>query len=171
MRRSRASLRVIRRNNQVVPWSEHKVEIAVRKTFLSLQRDSAPAVAITRAVSERVHSSKQSFIHIEEIQDIVQEELMKAGHYKVAEAYILIAPNGRSVVIWAIETAPAVGRRVEAPSAAGSGASMMVVKKADGSNHFWDGIDLRKRIEFARIGLDLCLSNERDRGGTAPLGV
>jgi ribonucleoside-diphosphate reductase alpha chain len=45
-----SSLRVIRRNNQVVPWSEHKVEIAVRKTFLSLQRDSAPAVAITRAV-------------------------------------------------------------------------------------------------------------------------
>jgi len=25
---------------------------------------------------------------------------------------------------------------------------------------FWDGADLRKRIEFARIGLDLCLNNE-----------
>ena len=77
-----ATLRVIRRNNQVVPWSEQKVEIAVRKTFLSLQRDSAPAVAITKAVSERVHSSKQAFVHIEEIQDIVEEELMKSGHYK-----------------------------------------------------------------------------------------
>ncbi len=86
---AQSTLRVIRRNNQVVPWSEQKVEIAVRKTFLSLQRDSAPAVAITKAVSERVHSSKQSFVHIEEIQDMVQEELMKAGHYKVAEAYIL----------------------------------------------------------------------------------
>jgi ribonucleoside-diphosphate reductase alpha chain len=48
-----STLRVIRRNNQVVPWSEHKVEIAVRKTFLSLQRDSAPAVAIAKAVTER----------------------------------------------------------------------------------------------------------------------
>ena len=84
-----STLRVIRRNNHVVPWSEQKVEIAVRKTFLSLQRDSAPAVALTRAVSERVHSSKQSFVHIEEIQDMVQEELMKSGHFKVAEAYIL----------------------------------------------------------------------------------
>jgi hypothetical protein len=37
---------------------------------------------------------------------------------------------------------------------------MIVVKKADGSNIFWDGADLRKRIEFARIGLDLCLSND-----------
>src|ERR1043165_1046422 len=84
-----STLRVIRRNNQVVPWSEHKVEIAVRKTFLSLQRDSAPAIAITKAVAERVHASKQSFVHIEEIQDMVQEEIMKAGHYKVAAAYIL----------------------------------------------------------------------------------
>src|SRR6185295_1626862 len=74
-----STLRVIRRNNQVVPWSDHKIEIAVRKTFLSLQRDSAPAVAITKAVAARVHSSKQSFVHIEEIQDIVEEEIMKAG--------------------------------------------------------------------------------------------
>jgi ribonucleoside-diphosphate reductase alpha chain len=86
---AQSTLRVIRRNNQVVPWSDQKVEIAVRKTFLSLQRDSAPAVAITKAVTERVHASKQSFVHIEEIQDFVQEELMKAGHFKVAEAYIL----------------------------------------------------------------------------------
>jgi ribonucleoside-diphosphate reductase alpha chain len=81
---AQSTLRVIRRNNKVVPWSDQKVEIAVRKTFLSLQRDSAPAVAITKAVTERVHSSKQSFVHIEEIQDMVQEELMKAGHFKVA---------------------------------------------------------------------------------------
>ncbi len=61
-----STLRVIRRNNHVVPWSEQKVEIAVRKTFLSLQRDSAPAVAITKEVSARVHFSKQSLslIHI-----------------------------------------------------------------------------------------------------------
>src|SRR4051812_264406 len=92
-----STLRVIRRNNQVVPWSEHKVEIAVRKTFLSLQRDSAPAIGITKTVAERAHSSKQSFIHIEEIQDMVQEELMKGGHFKVAEAYILFRAQ-RAVV-------------------------------------------------------------------------
>src|SRR5690606_22180324 len=79
-----SNLGVIRRNNHAVPWSEQKVEIAVRKTFLSHERDSAPAVAITKAVSARAHATKQSFIHIEEIQDMVEEELMKAGHFKVA---------------------------------------------------------------------------------------
>jgi len=152
-----STLRVIRRNNHVVPWSEQKVEIAVRKTFLSLQRDSAPAVAITKAVSERVHSSKQSFVHIEEIQDMVQEELMKSGHFKVAEAYILFRAE-RSA-------SREAGTESEAPFAASTTApaagqeTMILVKRANGENSFWDGADLRKRIEFARIGLDLCLSN------------
>ena len=153
-----STLRVIRRNNHVVPWSEQKVEIAVRKTFLSLQRDSAPAVALTRAVSARVHSSKQSFVHIEEIQDMVQEELMKSGHFKVAEAYILFraeraasrdAGTDSEVPFAAAATAPAAGQE-----------TMILVKRASGENAFWDGADLRKRIEFARIGLDLCLSND-----------
>ena len=153
-----STLRVIRRNNHVVPWSEQKVEIAVRKTFLSLQRDSAPAVALTRAVSERVHSSKQSFVHIEEIQDMVQEELMKSGHFKVAEAYILFraeraasrdAGTDSEATFASAATAPAAGQE-----------TMIVVKSATGENTFWDGADLRKRIEFARIGLDLCLSND-----------
>ena len=152
-----SSLRVIRRNNHVVPWSEQKVEIAVRKTFLSLQRDSAPAVALTRAVSERVHSSKQSFVHIEEIQDMVQEELMKSGHFKVAEAYILFRAERAA--------SRDAGTDSETPSASATPAAagqetMILVKRANGENSFWDGADLRKRIEFARIGLDLCLSNE-----------
>ncbi|MCX6955940.1 MAG: ribonucleoside-diphosphate reductase subunit alpha [Verrucomicrobia bacterium] len=151
-----STLRVIRRNNHVVPWSEQKVEIAVRKTFLSLQRDSAPAVAITRAVSERVHSSKQSFVHIEEIQDMVQEELMKSGHFKVAEAYILFRAQ-RAISRDAGDT-DAVAAET-APAAAGQ-ETMILVKRANGENTFWDGADLRKRIEFARIGLDLCLSND-----------
>jgi len=156
-----SSLRVIRRNNHVVPWSEHKVEIAVRKTFLSLQRDSAPAIAITRSVSERVHSSKQSFVHIEEIQDMVQEELMKSGHFKVAEAYILFRAQRAAARDMGIDAPADSTAPFETETAAVPGqASMIVVKKADGTNVFWDGADLRKRIEFARIGLDLHLSND-----------
>ena len=156
---AQSTLRVIRRNNQVVPWSDQKVEIAVRKTFLSLQRDSAPAVALTKAVSERVHSSKQSFVHIEEIQDMVQEELMKSGHFKVAEAYILFRAQRSAARDAGIDTpseAPFAPASADAPAQS----AMIVVKKADGENVFWDGADLRKRIEFAQIGLDLCLSTD-----------
>jgi ribonucleoside-diphosphate reductase alpha chain len=34
----------------------------------------------------------------------------------------------------------------------------LLVRRA--SSHFWDGADLRQRIQFARIGLDLSVSND-----------
>jgi ribonucleoside-diphosphate reductase alpha chain len=153
-----STLRVIRRNNQVVPWSEQKVEIAVRKTFLSLERDSAPAVAITKAVSARAHGAKQSFVHIEEIQDMVEEELMKAGHYKVAKAYIQFRERAAAVRQHAPEEAAEA--TTDQPATPAGQETLIMVKKPDGSNVFWDGADLKRRIEFARIGLDLHLSND-----------
>jgi ribonucleoside-diphosphate reductase alpha chain len=152
---AQSSIRVIRRNGQVVPWNDSKVEIAVRKTFLSLARDSAPAVGIALSVSQRVLASNQAFVRIEEVQDIVQEELMKAKHYKVAEAYILFRAersaaraNGTSDLVPAAEQAHA-GQE-----------TMVVVKRPDGNTILWDGADLRRRIEFARTGLELCLTND-----------
>jgi ribonucleoside-diphosphate reductase alpha chain len=153
---AQSAVRVIRRNSQIVPWNDHKVEIAVRKTFLSLARDSAPAVAIAKAVSERVHASSQAFVRIEEVQDIVQEELMKAGHFKVAEAYILFRAE-RAV---ARENGDTGIAETGADKAAANQETLVVVKKANGETVFWDGTDLRKRIEFAMTGLDLCLSSE-----------
>ncbi len=157
---AQSALRVIRRNNQVVPWNDQKIEIAIRKTFLSLQRDSAPAIAITKAVTERVHASKQSFVHIEEVQDMVQEELMKAGHYKVAAAYILFRAERAAAREAGLNTADDASANASTAAEAPVQGTMIVVKKNDDTNIFWDGADLRKRIEFGRIGLDLCLSND-----------
>ncbi len=152
------TVRLIRRNHQVVPWNGAKIEIAIRKAFLSLQKDPAPATAITRAVAERAAAVKQAFLHIEEVQDMVQEELMKAGHYKVAEDYILYRAHRHN----AREAAIAAGI-VEQPAtpAAPQQPTMVVVAKADGTTELWNGLDLKKRIEFASIGLDLCLTADQ----------
>lgn len=147
------TIRVIRRNKQVVPYIPQKIELAVAKAFLSLQRDSRPAASITDAVSTRVLCSKQAFVHIEEVQDIVQEELMKAGHYKVAEAYILYR-SARNEARIADDMADGKTPPASQPT-------MIVVKKADGTTTLWDREDLRLRIEFASIGLELCLTTEQ----------
>ena len=81
--------RLIRRSGQVVPWNDSKIEVAVRKAFLSLQLDSEPAVDLARQVTRKALSTGQAFINIEGVQDLVQEELMRKGHFKVAESYIL----------------------------------------------------------------------------------
>ena len=162
------AVKLIRRNSQVVPWNEAKIEIAIRKAFLSLKKDSTPAPAIARAVTARAAAVQQAFLHIEEVQDMVQEELMKAGHFKVAEDYILY--RAARHVARAQESAARHADNFDAPAAAPAPDaatsvpqgqnSMIVVQRADGSTYFWNGEDLKKRIEFASIGLNLCLTSD-----------
>ena len=91
-------------------------------------------------------------IGIEDLQDIVQEELMKSGHYKVAASYVLYRAHRAEVRTQSEEEL----RRV----AIDRQESMILLKLEDGSTTLWDGLDLRKRIDFASIGLDLCLSRD-----------
>ncbi|MFP6855530.1 MAG: ribonucleoside-diphosphate reductase subunit alpha [Opitutales bacterium] len=143
-------VRLIRRKGQVVPWNRSKIEVASRKAFLSLRMDSSPAVEIARSVTENAISLGKAFIHIEDVQDLVQEELMRQGHFKVAENYILYRAQ-RSAD--RTETEQAADGEVNQDS-------MIVVQRLDGETFFWDGNNLKKRVEFASIGLDLCLSSE-----------
>ncbi|MGB0372098.1 MAG: ribonucleoside-diphosphate reductase subunit alpha [Opitutales bacterium] len=145
------SVRLIRRNKQVVPWNQAKIEIAIRKAFLSLQLDSEPAVTVSESVTERVGSLKQSFINIEDVQDIVQEELMRHGHFKAAEAYILYRAHRSRMRDDSDDVLEAESRQD----------SMIVVTLEDGVTEFWDGIDLKKRIEYGMIGLDLSMNSEQ----------
>jgi len=147
-----STCKVIRRNNQVVPWNENKVEIAIRKAFLSLEKDSSPAIDIAQAVSLRVRDSRRTFIHIEDVQDIAQEELMKAGHYKMAEAYILY--RAQRSMLRELEGQPVV----EAIDPQQN--SMVVVKHLDGNTFFWDGADMKERIRYAMIGLEIDMEEE-----------
>ncbi|MCS7008860.1 MAG: ATP cone domain-containing protein, partial [Chthoniobacterales bacterium] len=146
------SPRLIRRNGTVVPWNPSKIEIACRKAFLSIRANPEPAVEIANAVTERARNSGLSFIHIEDVQDWVQEELMRQGHYKVAESYILYRAHR------ALLREQQAKERQQLLSQQQH--TLLVVKNPDGSTHFWDGSELKKRIQFASIGLDLCLSQE-----------
>jgi ribonucleoside-diphosphate reductase alpha chain len=146
-------VRLIRRSGQVVPWVQDKVEVAIRKAFLSKSLNSAPSIDVANAVAERIKGLGVAFVHIEDVQEIVQEELMRMGHFKVAEAYILYraqrAAQREKERFITLQTTPQ-----EEQSA------FLMVQQASGENVLWDGSELRKRIEFAMIGLELCLSRE-----------
>lgn len=144
--------RVIRRNGEVVAWDPNKIEIAVRSAFLSLGMDSSPAKEISDALTDRIARSGQEFMRIEDLQDRVQEELMRQGHYKVAESYILYRAHRAQLRLQEEEESLKDYESTQE--------SMIVVKRADGSSELWDGIDLRRRVEFALTGLNLCLSQE-----------
>ena len=145
--------RVIRRNGQVVAWNQDKIEVAIRKAFLSQEMDSAPAVDIANSITARIQADGIQMIGIEELQDLVQEELMKSGYYKVAAAYVIYRAHRKEVRAKSDED--------QRHLATDRQDSMILVKGDDGASFLWDGLDLRKRIDFAAMGLELCISREQ----------
>ena len=90
---------------------------------------------------------------IETVQDIVQEELVLAGHMRVAERYIVYRAE-RAMLRSREQVAPATPPAIP-------------VVEADGREREWTGADLRERIAFASIGLDLPLDADRARARAA----
>ena len=140
-------VRLIRRNGNVVPWSETKIEIAVRKAFLTIKENPEPAVEVAKGVTDRIRRGDSSFVHIEDVQDMVQEELMRQGHFKAATHYVRYRDERARM------------RKEEEANAEDPNQELMVTVTSDeGISSFWDGTDLRKRISYASIGLDLNIS-------------
>ncbi len=152
------TVKVIRRNGKAVPWNRNKIEIAVRKAFLAQHLESGPAIAIADALTEQLRQSDLEFIHIEDLQDKVQEELMRQGHFKVAEGYILYRAHRVTQRLQEQESA-AEQETTDAGDDPNQDALILVKRTADES-FLWDGQDLRRRIEFAMLGLDLCLNED-----------
>ncbi|MGI8602853.1 MAG: ribonucleoside-diphosphate reductase subunit alpha [Verrucomicrobiales bacterium] len=146
--------RLIRRNGQAVSWNQNKVEIAIAKAFLSVQQDPTPAAGIAQAVTDSFAQKGQDYVNIEDVQDQVQEELMRRTHYKVAEHYILYRSHRAELRRQENETAAL--HSIDSQQAA-----FIEVVNEDDSSEFWAGQDLRKRIDFAMLGLDLCLSRDQ----------
>jgi ribonucleoside-diphosphate reductase alpha chain len=93
------ALYVIRRNGTRSPWDATKIAAAVTKAFLAVEGEGASGStrvhevvsALTRQVAEALErrSDGSRALHIEDIQDQVELALMRAGHHKVARAYVL----------------------------------------------------------------------------------
>ena len=92
-------LRVIKRNGKVVAFEEDKIKVAITKAFLATESGNA-------AASERIHKKVNQLtegvievferrmpsggtLHIEEIQDQVELQLMRTEELEVARSYIL----------------------------------------------------------------------------------
>ncbi len=92
-------LRVIKRNGSVVPYDEEKISIAITKAFLAVEGGTAAAsTRIHNKVNQLAHRVTTTFntrmpsggtLHIEEIQDQVELELMRSEEREVARAYVL----------------------------------------------------------------------------------
>ncbi len=84
-----------KRNGAIVPFNQDKVTLAIAKAIHATGKDNeTTALKISDKVIERISQEKamnpeNSIPTVEHIQDMVEEELMKAGETKAAKAYIL----------------------------------------------------------------------------------
>ncbi|WHT16582.1 ribonucleoside-diphosphate reductase subunit alpha [Crossiella sp. CA-258035] len=90
---------VIRRNGAVSPFEAAKITAAMTKAFLAVEgTDAGSSPRVREQIAELTASVEQGLLrhagpdrplHIEQIQDQVELTLMRAGHQKVARAYVL----------------------------------------------------------------------------------
>lgn len=153
VQRCKHYIKLIRRNKQVVPWNESKIERAVIQAFAAVNQDASPASEISEKVTENIINSGLSFVYIEDVQDAVQEELMRAGFFKVAEAYILYRAQRAQM------RRDIIDEEQDNVTEEKYQESIILINENDGSTSLWDVSDLQARISFARDGIDSHLTN------------
>lgn len=83
-------MRVIKRDGNIVPFDEEKITNAIEKAMAEtkLGVDHQLSLQITRDVVELIKSSNEP-IHVETIQDMVEDRLMDSNRRDVAKEYII----------------------------------------------------------------------------------
>ena len=74
------------RKPRVVPWLGHKIEKAVDAACSSVDH-AATGQQVRTEVEIRIRREHPLFVHIEEVQDLVENTLIELGHGQVALAY------------------------------------------------------------------------------------
>jgi len=94
------SIKVKKREGKVVDFDLSRVKSAIEKAFKEekdrlTSQDKAQIEIISNEVKKEIESKHKRSIQVEQIQDFVETELMKAGYYGVAKKYILYRENRR----------------------------------------------------------------------------
>ncbi len=144
-----SGLRVIKRTGTVSDWDPSKISTAIAKAFLAVEGPQAAGsgrihdevetltTGVTEALTRRADATRA--LHIEDIQDQVELALMRAGHQKVARAYVLYR-----------EGQAAKRRAAVTPQPAGP---TLTLTRDDGTRGPLDEDDWRARIVRACDGL------------------
>ncbi len=141
---------VIRRDQQtadasgkprVVPWLGHKIARAVAAACFAEGQEESIGRQVQAEIEFRMRKERPSFIHIEQLQDLVEETLIDIGQPRVALVY------GKYRARRAAERAMGGGVSDDSDS------QMELATREQLA-------DIRSRISFAKIGLNLSLSDD-----------
>ncbi|MFW9843965.1 MAG: adenosylcobalamin-dependent ribonucleoside-diphosphate reductase [Candidatus Thorarchaeota archaeon] len=81
-------MKVEKRDKRIVEFDDSKIEAAITKAFESVNVDTGPVRGLTKEVVQIIQEQKRDVVHIEEIQDIVEDTLMLRGYTEIARRYM-----------------------------------------------------------------------------------
>jgi ribonucleoside-diphosphate reductase alpha chain len=130
---------------RVVPWLGYKIARAVAAACVVEGVEESIGRQVQIEIESRLHHEKPSFVHIEQLQDLVEEVLIEIGQPRVALAY------GKYRAKRSAE------RELRARSQPDSRPQLELATLDQ-------LVDINARISFAKIGLNLTLSDDDIRG-------
>jgi ribonucleoside-diphosphate reductase alpha chain len=126
---------------RVVPWLGHKIARAVAAACFSEGQDESIGRQVQAEIEFRLRRERPSYIHIEHLQDLVEETLIEIGQPRVALAY------GK------YRTKRAAEREQEAAAGDDRDVQLELATRDQLA-------DMRARVSFAKIGLKLTLPDD-----------
>ncbi len=79
-----------KRSGDIAPFDSNKIREAIRKANVAAQNEALPPAALDELTRRAVRSIPQGRIpSVEQVQDLVEETLIRAGYAKTSKAYIL----------------------------------------------------------------------------------
>jgi ribonucleoside-diphosphate reductase alpha chain len=159
MIRARSEWITRKRDGRTVPFDAMLIRRAIGNAFraeqnLAEQQPLDPEIeAQVQAIAEQIageiatDAGTDRGIGVEQIQDLVEIELMKRGHYRVARRYIVY--RAEHAKIRSLQPTDSL-------AADESAAPKMFVRLADGQRVPFDAARIRRRLEIACQGLPEC---------------
>ena len=77
---------VLKRDGRQVGYNEEKIKAAIRKAMIAAEVSDDEA--LIQRIADRIGMRGKSQMTVEEIQDMVENELMKSPYKQVARTYI-----------------------------------------------------------------------------------
>jgi ribonucleoside-diphosphate reductase alpha chain len=125
---------------RVVPWLGHKIESAVQAACAELGIDAPVGAQVRAEIEFRMRKERPLFIHIEQLQDMVEETLLEINQARVAIAYGKYRAKRAAL------------REFEAGAGQTDSPDQLELATRE------QLAEIRARISFAKIGLNLSLS-------------
>jgi ribonucleoside-diphosphate reductase alpha chain len=126
---------------RVVPWLGHKIAKAVAAACFVEGQEESIGLQVQAEIEYRMRRERPSFVHIEQLQDMVEETLIEIGHAKVALAYGKYRAKRAAEREHGVTPSDDSGQQLE-----------LATREQLG--------DIRARISFAKIGLSLALTDD-----------